>query len=67
MNKEQIIQAVADARFDKKYSRSELASACGLSSNFIRMFEKGGNISVGNLIKILDNLGLTISIINKQE
>lgn len=67
MNKEQIIQAVADARFEKHYSRAELASACGLSSNFIRMFEKGGNISVGNLIKILDNLGLTISITNKQQ
>lgn len=44
------------------YTQGELASISGVAERTIRSFENGQNISLQNLIKIINVLGLEIKL-----
>ena len=50
---------IKDYRISKELTRQDLASRAFLSESTIKRFESGGEISLGNFIKILHGLGLT--------
>ena len=62
MIKEEMVRKIIDKREELGIKRSELAKLCGLSENFIRMFENGKNIGLDNLLKITKELNLKINI-----
>lgn len=65
MNQEEITKYIIETREKKGMTREQLSKSTGLTYNFIRMFEKGGNISLSNLLKIIKSLDLDISISNE--
>lgn len=67
MNQEEITKYIIEAREKKGITREQLAKSTGLTYNFIRMFEKGGNISIANLLRIVDCLDLSLLVYSKKK
>lgn len=59
---------IRDARQKKQLSQKELAQSADMSQQFVSFLENGYlNISLSTLKKVLDCLGLELSIIQKQK
>ena len=59
----QLVQQLTDARKRSRLSQDELAALSGLSRRPIYDLERGsGGVKIGTLIKILDALGLELTI-----
>lgn len=57
-----------DFRMRRKHlgiTQKSLSIQCGLSKNVVSSFEKGGDIRLSNLLKILEVLNLRLIIINE--
>ena len=61
---EQIGSLIRRVREDKGMSRAALASEAGIGARTLYALEKGesSNFGLGNLLKVLDVLGLSLSI-----
>jgi transcriptional regulator with XRE-family HTH domain len=54
------LEIIISARNSKGITQVELSKITGLTQQQISRFEKGGNITFTNLVKILNALGLGI-------
>jgi len=58
----EIAERVRKYRINKGMTQSELATRSGVSLRSISRFEQGGDIQLGNLIKIMQALGLQANL-----
>ncbi len=55
--KQQLAEKSKSLRLLKKWKRSTLAKRSGVTESSLRRFEQSGNISLENLLKIMNALG----------
>lgn len=57
-----IAEQVRSARAARRWTQSELAAHAGLSRPTIARVERGADVSTSTLAKVVEALGLTISV-----
>ncbi len=55
--KQQLAEKSKNLRLLKKWKRSTLAKRSGVTESSLRRFEQSGNVSLENLLKIMNALG----------
>lgn len=58
----QIGQAIRHRRESLRYTQNDLAEISGVAERTIRSIESGVNANLSNLLKVMDVLGLTLSV-----
>ncbi|MCX0276427.1 helix-turn-helix transcriptional regulator [Nocardia zapadnayensis] len=56
---------VRAARDNLGWTQTELATQAGLSRPTIARIERGGDVSTATLAKVVDCLGLTLTVLNR--